>query len=262
LERIDRGMARIGRMERSGHGDDGDFEAAIARVVFLGLGHDRVGIAACDHQHVLKGERSLVATEALQGDGAGRAPALQGEAARQHGHPPALSIPGVCGVLCRRPIFLVWCLLGAGGAGSAIAYEALRQGVTRLLIVDADASRARALSERMNFLHEGGRAIAVAEVAAAMKGAKGLIHATPTGMDKLPGLPLPAPLLRPGLWVSEVVYFPLETELLKSARQIGCATADGGHMNVGQAVRGFKLFTGREADATRMDYHFRRLARM
>jgi shikimate dehydrogenase len=36
---------------------------------------------------------------------------------------------------------------------------------------------------------------------------------------------------------------------------------DGGHMNVGQAVRGFELFTGLKADAARMDAHFRALAR-
>jgi shikimate dehydrogenase len=150
-------------------------------------------------------------------------------------------------------------LLGAGGAGSAIAYEVLRLGATKLLIVDPDASRASALAERMNSIHEAGRASAIGDIAAAMEAATGLIHATPTGMDKLPGLPLPASLLRPELWVSEIVYFPLETELLKAARRIGCATADGGHMNVGQALRAFKLFTGREPDAARMDAHFRRL---
>jgi len=150
-------------------------------------------------------------------------------------------------------------LLGAGGAGSAIAFEALRLGAAELLIVDADASRARALAERINSIHKTGRATAVTDIAVAIEGATGLIHATPTGMDKLPGLPLPASLLRPALWVSEVVYFPLETALLKTARQIGCTTADGGHMNVGQALRGFKLFTGCEADSARMDAHFRRL---
>jgi len=46
---------------------------------------------------------------------------------------------------------------------------------------------------------------------------------------------------------------------LKAARRIGCQTADGGHMNVGQAMGGFKLFTGRDADAARMDAHFRKL---
>ena len=62
------------------------------------------------------------------------------------------------------------------------------------------------------------------------------------------------------MWVSEIVYVPLETELLKAARRVGCATADGGHMNVGQAIRGFKLFTGRDADAARMEAQFRQLA--
>jgi len=56
-----------------------------------------------------------------------------------------------------------------------------------------------------------------------------------------------------------VVYFPIETELLKAARAIGCAVVDGGTMAVGQAVGAFELFTGRKADAERMDPHFRRL---
>jgi shikimate dehydrogenase len=61
------------------------------------------------------------------------------------------------------------------------------------------------------------------------------------------------------MWVSDIVYVPLETPLLQEARRIGCETADGGHMNVGQALRGFTLFTGRKPDAERMDAHFRRL---
>jgi shikimate dehydrogenase len=150
-------------------------------------------------------------------------------------------------------------LLGAGGAGSAIAYEALRLGTGLLSIVDRDAPRAAALAQLMNTLHGDGRALAVTDIGAAMEGATGLIHATPTGMDKQPGMPLSADLLRPELWVSEIVYFPLETALLTMARRIGCAIVDGGHMNVGQAWRGFRLFTGREPDAARMDAHFRRL---
>jgi len=70
---------------------------------------------------------------------------------------------------------------------------------------------------------------------------------------------LPADLLRPQVWVSEIVYFPIETALLKRAREAGCATVDGGHMAVGQAVGAFKLFTGLEPDAARMEAHFRRL---
>lgn len=149
-------------------------------------------------------------------------------------------------------------LLGAGGAGSACADAVLRLGARRLVIIDREAGRGDALAARMNSIH-GARCVAVADMAQALAGATGLIHATPTGMAKLPGLPVPEGLLRPGLWVSDIVYVPLETELLRSAKRAGCRIMDGGHMNVGQAAGGFRLFTGHDADATRMDAHFRRM---
>jgi shikimate dehydrogenase len=93
-----------------------------------------------------------------------------------------------------------------------------------------------------------------------MKQATGFINATPMGMERSPGMPLGEDLLRPGLWVSDAVYVPLDTALLQAARRRGCATVDGGHMNVGQAVRAFKLFTGEEADAERMELHFRSMS--
>ncbi len=151
-------------------------------------------------------------------------------------------------------------LLGAGGAGSACADAVLRLGAERLIIVDKDGPRAAELALRLNGHFSGSRASASPDVAAALDGATGLIQATPAGMVKMPGIPVPERLLRPGMWVSEIVYMPLETPLLKAARLIGCPTADGGHMNVGQAIRGFKLFTGLDADAARMDAHFRRIA--
>ncbi len=150
-------------------------------------------------------------------------------------------------------------LLGAGGAGSAIAHAVLRRGAGQLLLVDSDAARADALAASLNAIYSGMRASGSTGAAAALRGASGLIHATPTGMDKVPGLPLPADLLHPGLWVSEIVYFPLETALLKAARARGCRVADGGGMAVGQAVGAFEHFTGLQANAARMDAHFRRL---
>ena len=150
-------------------------------------------------------------------------------------------------------------LLGAGGAGSAIAHALLRLETGRLAIVDSDAARAAELARQLGALYGTARVEAGSDLAAALQGASGLVHATPTGMDKRPGLPLPASLLRPELWVSEIVYFPLETALLKAARRLGCATADGGHMAVGQAFGAFELFTGEPPDAVRMDAHFRRL---
>ena len=151
-------------------------------------------------------------------------------------------------------------LLGAGGAGSACADAVLRLGARELVIVDQERSRAAELAERLNRHLAGGRAQAAADTEAALAGATGLIQATPIGMAKHPGMPVSERLLRPSLWISEVVYVPLETPLLKAARRIGCQTADGGHMNVGQAVGAFKLFTGLDADPARMDAHFRRLA--
>lgn len=150
-------------------------------------------------------------------------------------------------------------LLGAGGAGSAIAHAVLRLNAGHLVLVDSDAARARALADSLNQLYGAGRASANTDVAAALMGASGLIHATPTGMDKLPGMPLPAHLLRPEVWVAEIVYFPLETALLKAARARGCATVDGGTMAVGQAIGAFELFTGLQADPARVEAHFRRL---
>ena len=147
-------------------------------------------------------------------------------------------------------------LLGAGGAGSAIAHAVLRLGAQRLTLVDADAARARALADGLNRQYGGARARAGVTAEAALADATGLIHATPTGMAKLPGLPLAAGLLRSDLWVSEIVYFPLETALLAAARRAGCAVCDGGTMAVGQAVGAFRLFTGMEPDAERMRRHF------
>jgi len=143
-------------------------------------------------------------------------------------------------------------LLGAGGAGSACADAVLRLGAARLVIVDQDAPRAAALAARLNAHLGGGRASASTDLRATLQGASGLIHATPTGMAAHPGLALPASLLHADLWVAEVVYFPLETELLRVARRMGCRTLDGSGMAVHQAAEAFWLFTGLRADAARM----------
>lgn len=148
-------------------------------------------------------------------------------------------------------------LIGAGGAGSAVAHAALRLGAAHVVLHDSDHERAVLLAKALCKHHGAHRASAQTDITTALRDSTGLIHATPTGMDKLPGLPLPAQLLHAGLWVSEVVYFPLETALLKAARAAGCTTMDGGGMAVRQAAGAFKLFTGITPDAARMDAHFR-----
>lgn len=146
--------------------------------------------------------------------------------------------------------------LGAGGAGSAVAQALLSEGVGRLTIADTDQARAQALANDLRGRFGAGRAEACTDLPTAVAAADGIVNCTPVGMAKLPGTPLPVALLRPALWVAEIVYFPLETELLRAARAIGCRTLDGGGMAVFQAVDAFRLFTGREPDAERMLRHF------
>lgn len=142
--------------------------------------------------------------------------------------------------------------IGAGGAGSAVAYALLKLGTARLTLIDADISRAEALAARYAPLFPAATIAAATAPETPLQSATGLVNCTPMGMAAHPGLPLPASLLRPDLWVAEIVYFPLETELVKTARALGCQVSDGGGMAVFQAVAAFRLFTGHEPDAERM----------
>lgn len=150
-------------------------------------------------------------------------------------------------------------LLGAGGAGSAVGYAALALGVKALLLHDIEAASADGLASRLQAMFPKSRVTAVADVEQAMAAVDGLIHCTPTGMKQRPGMPLEAKLLEKRHWVAEIVYVPLETGLLRAARAKGCRTLDGGGMAVFQAAGAFRLFTGRSADAARMEAHFRTL---
>lgn len=152
--------------------------------------------------------------------------------------------------------------LGAGGAGAAVAHAMLTLGAERVTVVDALGERAADLAGALNRHFGAGRAAAAApdQLARAVGAADGIVHATPTGMAAHPGLPLAAELLHPRLWVAEVVYRPLETELLRTARATGCAALDGGGMAVFQAADAFRLFTGREPDSGRMIAHIADLA--
>lgn len=149
-------------------------------------------------------------------------------------------------------------LLGAGGAGAAVAHAALSLGTDRLTVVDAEPERAHALAGALGRRFGDGRATWAdrQQLPRRLAGADGLIHATPTGMAQHPGAAVPAQLLHPDLWVADVVYRPLHTELLRSAHERGCRTLDGGGMAVFQAADAFELFTGLKPDRERMLRHF------
>lgn len=149
--------------------------------------------------------------------------------------------------------------IGAGGAGAATAYALLGLGAREVRILDLDHGRATALAAGLSLRFPDRKVQAVETLEAALTDAHGLVNATPIGMSKHPGSAVPAELLRPDLWVADIVYFPLYTALLQAAHAAGCRTLEGGGMAVYQAVRAFELFTGRSANAARMRQHFDRI---
>jgi shikimate dehydrogenase len=152
-------------------------------------------------------------------------------------------------------------LIGAGGAGAAVGDALLRLGADHLTVVDVDVERATALANELAAMRPEARVDASSpeKLAVLLPASDGVVHCTPTGMADHPGMPLDPDLLNPGLWVADIVYRPLDTELLGAALAAGCRVCDGGHMAVHQATEAFALITGITPDAERMSRHFRRL---
>jgi shikimate dehydrogenase len=149
-------------------------------------------------------------------------------------------------------------LLGAGGAGAAVSHALLCSGVKQLVIVDIDQPRAEQRVAEMAAQFPEATLVASVpdELPALLPGASGLVNATYTGMHNHPGMPVPVDLLRPDLWVADVVYRPIVTELVAAASALGCAVLDGGYMATAQAADTFQLITGIEPDRDRMRAHF------
>jgi shikimate dehydrogenase len=151
--------------------------------------------------------------------------------------------------------------LGAGGGGAAVAHALLDAGTQALTLFDPEADRVAGLVESLARLYPGRRIAVGLDLEREVARAHGLVNATPIGMSAHPGSPLPLDLLRPALWVADIVYFPLETELLRAAHALGCRTMDGSGMVVFQAAAAFDVFTGLSADRERMLRSFFELAK-
>lgn len=147
-------------------------------------------------------------------------------------------------------------VIGAGGAGAAVTYALLRCGAKHVTIFDIDPERVDALVQRMQVLFPDSQVSPAYGFDAAGK-CTGVVNCSPMGMQQYPGTPLPLDLLRKEQWVADIVYFPIETALLKAARARGCETLDGGGMVVFQAAEAFRLFTGRRPNYDRMLRRFR-----
>ena len=143
-------------------------------------------------------------------------------------------------------------LVGAGGAGRAVGLALAETGVAHLFIADMNAGAAQALADDIARANPETRAEAIAPQDLAGRRFDGIVNATPMGMDAHPGMPVDRALLETRPWVADIVYFPLETEFLRTAREMGCLTMSGRGMAVMQAVKAFELFTGLPADPKRM----------
>jgi quinate/shikimate dehydrogenase (NAD+) len=147
-------------------------------------------------------------------------------------------------------------LLGAGGAGSAVAYALLGLGTRRLDVVDVVPERAARLAAALDGHGETVFPGTIGELEHFLAHADGLVNASPVGMTPEFGIPVSPSLLRTDMWVADIVYRPLDTELLRAARVRGCRTVNGGDMLVFQAAAAFRLFTGVSPDPDRMYQHF------
>jgi shikimate dehydrogenase len=145
-------------------------------------------------------------------------------------------------------------LLGAGGAGTAVAHALVALGVRRLLVTDPDVEHLRALVRSLSGVRPQVRVDAVqpGDLPAVLARVAGLVNTSPVGMAGHPGTPVDTGLLRPGLWVADIVYRPLRTALLRDAHDRGCRTLSGAGMAVHQAADAFELITGRPADRAAM----------
>jgi shikimate dehydrogenase len=148
-------------------------------------------------------------------------------------------------------------LIGAGGAGRAVARALIDLGARHLSIIDTDREKASRLAATLDVVEAPTSAAVTTDLEVAIRGADGLVNATPVGMAKYPGIPADPRWLRPDLWVADIVYFPAETELLRAAAAAGCDTLPGEGMAIFQAVRAFQLITGAVPDPGEMARHFR-----
>jgi shikimate dehydrogenase len=151
-------------------------------------------------------------------------------------------------------------LVGAGGAGRAVAFALCDLGVAILLVNDKNATQATGLAAALAAHFGPGRCRVETDPVSALATAAGMVNATPVGMTGFPGLPIATSAIQAHHWVADVIYTPLETDLLKAARAKGARVMGGAGMCVHQAVEAFRLFTGFTPDVERMHTAFAKAA--
>lgn len=151
-------------------------------------------------------------------------------------------------------------LVGAGGAGSAVATALAQRDIAELVVVDVARERAEQLAAQAAPLTKGSvRGVSAADLPRLLAEADGAVNATPFGMAAHPGMAFDPVLLPEGAWVGDIVYRPTDTALLMAARARGLKTMSGLGMAMGQAADAFEIFTGEPADRDAMTQDLKEL---
>src|SRR5262249_19966989 len=130
-------------------------------------------------------------------------------------------------------------LIGAGGAGSAIADALAEAGASRITIFDQDQEKSEALSRKIVQSHPNCPA---SNNRPTVKGMDMLVNATPVGMAAGDGLPAQFGPFGKNLFVADIVPYPEVTPLLALAKESGCRTMGGQAMVAGQADAILRFF--------------------
>ena len=138
-------------------------------------------------------------------------------------------------------------VLGAGGSARAVVFGLIERGIKRVHLVNRTIARAQALVEKFGDAVRPARWDQIGEL---MPRAKLLVNTTSLGMHGQAGLEIDVGKLPAEAVVADLVYVPMETELLKAAKARGLRTADGLGMLLHQAVRGFELWFGQRPRVT------------
>jgi shikimate dehydrogenase len=138
-------------------------------------------------------------------------------------------------------------VLGAGGSSRAVVYGLIERGIKRVHLANRTMERARALADQFG---PAVHSVAWDKISEMLPHAGLLVNTTSLGMRGQPALEIDVALLRSNAIVADLVYVPLETELLQASRARGLRTADGLGMLLHQAVRGFELWFGQRPKVT------------
>src|SRR5215831_5953333 len=147
-------------------------------------------------------------------------------------------------------------LVGAGGAGRAVAFALMDLNVGALVVHDRDAARAQALQADIAKDYGASRCRVTSALAQDIAAADGIVNATQVGMRGFPGNPIPVSALRERHWAADVIYTPIETEFIKAAAAKGARVLNGSGMCVHQAAEALRLFVGIEPDIARLHRAF------